>query len=210
MSIASLDILSGKEYNYIYEKGVIARANECNVTTKMMRKSDMKKIIIGAVILCLAVLLFSFSAFAMFGKPDPLENSVRFPMTDFAIKTVKGKPNNITRDEECASLTFTYFDEIICDHYAEIEYRLVKGGIFYGLVDVTYTFSAADGEDTARLFDTLTEELQAKYRDKENYFAEKSEDGKENRFGLDFGATSLDITVTLKEGPVKVYVSYLS
>ena len=33
MPIASLDILSGKEYNYIYEKGVIARANECNVTT---------------------------------------------------------------------------------------------------------------------------------------------------------------------------------
>ena len=33
MPIASLDILLGKEYNYIYEKGVIARANECNVTT---------------------------------------------------------------------------------------------------------------------------------------------------------------------------------
>ena len=78
------------------------------------------------------------------------------------------------------------------------------------MVDVTYTFSAAGSEDSARLFDTLTEELQAKYRDKENYFAEKSEDGKENRFGLDFGATSLDITVTLKKGPVKVYVSYLS
>ena len=31
--VRSLDILSGKEYNYIYEKGVIARANECNVTT---------------------------------------------------------------------------------------------------------------------------------------------------------------------------------
>ena len=54
--VRSLDILSGKEYNYIYEKGIIARANECNVTTKMMRKSDMKKIIIGAVIaLCVLI-----------------------------------------------------------------------------------------------------------------------------------------------------------
>ena len=167
----------------------------------------MKKIIVGSGVLCLAVLLFFLSAFAMFGTADPLENSVRFPMTDIALKMLNGSPDNTLQNDD---LILTYSDKVLFSHSAEVNYRLVKGGVFYRLVDVTYTFSAADSEDSARLFDTLTEELQAKYRDKENYFAEKSEDGKENRFGLDFGATSLDITVTLKEGPVKVYVSYLS
>ena len=170
----------------------------------------MKKVIICSVAVVLVLVLFFLSAFSVFGMKNPVENSVRFSMTDLALKMLNGSPDNSSRHDEAASLFLTYSDKVLFDRSAEVCYRLVKGGIFYRLADVTYTFGVPDGEDAKQLFEKLTEELQAKYRDNENYISETSEDGKETRFGLNFGATSLDITVTRKDGPVKVYVSYLS
>lgn len=170
----------------------------------------MKKVIICSAAVVLVLVLFFLSAFSVFGMKNPVENSVRFSMTDFALKILNGSPDDASRHDEAASLFLTYSDKVLFERSAEVCYRLVKGGVFNRLVDVTYTFAASDSTDAEQLFEKLTDELQAKYRDNENYFSETSEDGKENRFGLNFGATSLDVTVTRKDGPVEVYVSYLS
>lgn len=172
----------------------------------------MKKRIIIAVAVVVAAVL-AFGLIVIFSRSSlslPLENGLSFAMTDTALKLVKGQPDETVRDDNFNCLSLTYADESLFEHGAEISYHFSKGDVspIYRLTDVSYIFSVSDSEDGDKLFDFLTEKLQNQYREDENYYFDETSTENKRNFGLDFGATSLTITVTHAES-VKVDISYL-